>query len=215
MRRLLVIIHFFILPHLCWASLAVEPFIGAGLFFKNANLYYSAPSVGARLGYSRWGLMIGIDVAFANYSPSTHLEQFRTLKPDSAYGGGVNQLLPSSVQSSNNALFDFSVITIGPSVSFDLPLFFDAYASIIYAMANSDSSKTNISLEGAGVKLGVSYLSLPFVSINLEFQALNYFSCKDVSYNQACVDNSNESSFKGMTYIGLVNLSFPINTGWL
>lgn len=202
---------FFIFPHLCWANLSIEPFIGGGLFFKNSKMYY-ASGIGGRIGYSKWGLMMGLDLGLTRYSPSSNFESFVTPQADNKRG--INQVTSVSILSSDSRDFSFLAFTVGPSVSFGLPLFFDAYASLVYALAQSNQDNGNISLDGLGLKLGVAYLSLPFLSINLELQILNYFQCQIQSTRELCKENSPEDKLRDMTYIWLINLSFPISTGF-
>ena len=97
---------------------------------------------------------------------------------------------------------------MGPSIVFGLPLIIDAYASVMWTIASNDKER----LQGAGLKIGASYLSLPFVSVNFELQTINYFSCYSISEGRNCPPNAENL---GQMYMILVYLSSPINTGLL
>ena len=217
MKRFCAVFALIFFSSFCQAGLSIEPFIGVGGFLSNSKLYYVAPSIGSRLGYSRWGLMMGVDAGYTGYSPF-----FRSYEVDQSvnpFQAGVSQVFPSAAKITSNAA-SYDVYYIGPSVSFGLPLFLDAYASLVWSWADSymniSSDQASLTLLGPGLKVGVSYLSLPFLSINLEFQALTFVSCVDSSKEKLCKDYFKKQ--KGLSetiFIGLLNLSVPISTGFL
>ena len=217
MKRFLAVFALMSFSCLCQAGLSIEPFVGVGGFISNSKLYYAAPSIGSRLGYSRWGLMMGVDAGYTNYSPF-----FRSYEVDQSvapFKAGVSQMVPAAAKITSDAA-SYDVYYIGPSVSFGLPLFLDAYASLIWSWADSytgiASSKASLTLSGPGLKVGMSYLSLPFLSINLELQALAFISCIDSSQNKMCKDYfKKQKGLNDTIFIGLLNLSVPISTGFL
>ena len=211
--KLFFIVVVFVLPWAGLAGISVEPYGSYGFAFKNKKLFHLL-SPGARLGYTKWGLMMGVDGGLAYYSPVSISKDVQ-YESKQAASMGFAQLSSPSVTSLNNQDNAFWVITVGPSVSFGLPFIVDAYASLVWAQGSGKDFKKNtkVKIGGAGVKTGISYLNLPFISINLEFQALNYFNC--ITEGEDCKEGSTGASLIGMNYVGLLSVSFPINTGIL
>ena len=181
-------------PSISFAKIHIEPYAGWSLTFTNTdpfnsqvlnntsktlnyvahNKYYTGPAAGMRLGYSKMGVAGGIDFNIA-YLKSLYkgFENFR----------GKETLIPS--------LF-------GLFASYKLPLMFRFYGSFIpLGFVRLVNKNTNTNCKRSwGAKLGVSYISLPYVSINVEYMPLNI---------QACENKSNYSvwSHTGTLYLNL------------
>ena len=113
--------------------------------------FYQGISPGMRLGYSSLGLAVGVDLTVGYWK--------------SVFG---------------NALTSFkdrqTIVPILPGlfVSYKLPLLFRAYASLIpqaSVQLKTKEGDQNCNRSRGG-KLGLSYLSLPFLSVNFEYQPL-------------------------------------------
>ena len=211
--KLFFIVAVFVLPWAAAAGISVEPYGSYGFSFKNQKLFHVL-SPGARLGYTKWGLMMGVDGGLAYYSPVSISNSIQT-KSNQLAGKGFIQLEPPSVTSPGHHSGALWIMTVGPSVSFGLPFIVDAYASLLWINGSGDDldGNTKVQIGGAGVKAGISYLNLPFISVNLEFQALNYFNC--ITQGEVCKKGSYGSTLMGMHYVGLLTVSVPINTGIL
>ena len=153
----------------CLAKFHFEPYAGYGLTFTGSQLFnptedspstsyrhvqegefYHGFSGGARIGYSRLGLAFGLDLTWGRIT------------------GSSNNLTP---------------VLYGAFASYKLPLFFRVYGTLIpghlgqwtlshmYITPRSEDRSTVCAAWGG--KLGVSYLSLPFLSINFEYQPLH------------------------------------------
>ena len=120
--------------------------------------FYQGISPGMRLGYSALGLAVGVDVTWG-YWKSVFSEKFTSFKDKQT----IISLLP------------------GLFASYKLPLLFRAYASLI--------PHANIQIKGEGIsscdkgiakggKIGISYLSLPFLSVNFEYLPLYISGCR-------------------------------------
>lgn len=148
------------------AKIHVEPYLGYSFTFLSSEPikqhqqtteliqtaqegeYFSGISPGIRLGYSSLGLAVGVDASFGWWNSVYSSEDSKTIIPT----------LP------------------GVFASYKLPLFFRAYAVLIpkaYVQIKSPEDILNTTCNGTrGLKLGVSYLSLPFVSVNFEYLPL-------------------------------------------
>ncbi|MCY4512842.1 MAG: hypothetical protein OXB86_04060 [Bdellovibrionales bacterium] len=166
--RFLIIFLFFLFSAPSLAKIHFEPYVGYAVTFtgdKAVNIpessvstsiqkvkegqFYHGPSGGARIGYSRLGLAFGLDFTLSQVTSPTH-----SLTP----------------------------VLFGLFASYKLPLFFRVYASLIpghlglplsYIQKNprypgGESAKCN----AWGGKLGISYLSMPFLSVNFEYQPI-------------------------------------------
>ncbi|MCY4321241.1 MAG: hypothetical protein OXC37_02390 [Bdellovibrionaceae bacterium] len=115
------------------------------------NQFYQGISPGLRVGYSSLGLAVGADITMG-YWKSLFDKNFTSFKDKQT----IIALLP------------------GLFISYKLPLLLRAYASLIpqanvilqTKKGNKNCNKTR------GGKLGLSYLSLPFLSINFEYLPL-------------------------------------------
>ena len=113
--------------------------------------FYQGISPGMRLGYSSLGLAVGVDLTVGYWKSvfgefSTSFGERQTVVP----------ILP------------------GLFVSYKLPLLFRAYASVIpqaRVQLKTKEGDQNCNYSRGG-KLGISYLSLPFLSVNFEYQPL-------------------------------------------
>ena len=166
MKKVCVFCLLFLFSESPLAKFHLEPYIGYGATFtgkplnvsedsistsarniQEGGLYYGV-SGGARVGYSRLGLAFGLDLTFSQMTSSSH-----TLTP----------------------------LLYGVFASYKLPLFFRIYGALIpgrlwqwplsriYTAPRQQNADTT-TCEAWGGKVGISYLSLPFLSINFEYQ---------------------------------------------
>lgn len=125
---------------------------GKAILYLSEGRIYSGLSSGMRVGYSSLGLAVGLDMNLG-YWRSMYKEKFTPFH-------GEEIIVP---------------ILPGIFVSYKLPLFFRAYATFIpkahvqFKNQKGDSQNCNRSM---GAKMGVSYLSLPFLSVNFEYMPL-------------------------------------------
>ena len=139
------------------AELHVEPYVGLSMVYTNksptvnvSNLinsqYWTGPNMGIRLGYSSLGLAVGGDVAVGRWS---------------ALGKNTDGTL--------------TPILPGLFVSYKLPLLLKLYAvGIPHSWVSASSNTNKKSCRGRGVKLGFSWISFPFLSVNLEYMPLHF-----------------------------------------
>ena len=113
--------------------------------------FYQGISPGMRLGYSSLGLSVGVDFTWG-YWKSVFGENFTSFKDR------------QTIISLLSGLF----------VSYKLPLLFRAYASLIPQAGVQIKTKEGSQgcNKSRGGKLGLSYLSLPFLSVNFEYLPL-------------------------------------------
>ena len=188
---LLFLTGFFFTP-LSSAKIHMEPYAGWSLTFTNSapiaretfnktnsaikyartGRYYTGPTAGMRLGYSSLGLAVGVDLNLG-YWKSLYKEESK----DSRNKETIVPTLP------------------GLFVSYKLPVLFRAYATLIpYARVQLENEQTNLTCsKSKGVKLGISYLSLPFISVNFEYMPLHIYG-----------DNCNTMSHTGTAYVNFV-----------
>ena len=146
------------------AKLHVEPYAGFSLSWTTGKKsgpdvttasgitalingpYYAGPNMGMRIGYSSLGFAVGGDFALGRWM-AVGTNRKESLTP----------FLP------------------GLFVSYKLPMLFKLYAvGIPYASAQAVSGEHKKTCLTQGVKLGGSYISLPFLSINLEYMPLHF-----------------------------------------
>ena len=150
-----------------FAKWHIEPYAGLNLTFTSSKNILSNPSVrttqstiregelyggfipGIRLGYSSMGLAVGGDFSVGRWY---------ALGPDTPRKN-ITPLLP------------------GLFVSYKLPAFLRFYLTLIpytFVYISDPARQVNNQLcnNSRGAKLGVSYISLPFLSINLEYLPL-------------------------------------------
>ena len=159
-----------------FSKVHIEPYIGWSLTYTNKRplqkdiltsgsqsfqyftegRYYSGPTPGMRLGYSSLGLALGFDFTFGNWisiyrNNKDNVESFTNKET-------IRPILP------------------GLFVSYKLPLLFRAYASLIpqapIQFTSADEQESSYCKESRGLKLGLSYLSIPFISVNFEYLPL-------------------------------------------
>ena len=141
--------------------------------YLNEGKYYHGVAGGMRLGYSSLGLAVGADFSLG-YWTSLYKEN---LTPSQ----GKETIIP---------------YLPGLFVSYKLPLLFRAYATFIPHTRVQFSDQNNTSKycnSSRGVKLGLSYFSLPFISINVEYLPL-YISG----------DNCQAWSHTGTAYVNFI-----------
>ena len=174
--KILLIFTGLVFTPLSLAKIHIEPYVGWGWTFTNSRplikktltatndyinegRHYSGLTTGMRLGYSSLGLAVGLDFT-VGYWFSLYKEGFVPFRNQET----ITPILP------------------GLFVSYKLPLLFRAYASLIpQASVRFSSQEEEVSRtcnKSRGAKLGVSYLSLPFLSVNFEYLPL-YISGQD------------------------------------
>ena len=167
--KILLCISTFFFFFLSWAKFHIEPYVGLSATYTNSRpliqksseavqflkegRYYAGLTPGMRLGYSSLGLAVGLDMSVSHLR-SLYKENFQAFKNQET----LNFYLP------------------GLFVSYKFPLLLRAYATLIpQAITQLKSHKEEKNLyckQSRGVKLGISYLSLPFLSVNLEYLPL-------------------------------------------
>ncbi len=165
--RYFLIFFFLIISFPSLAKIHIEPYAGYGFTIISKNppskeivsnighsvdyfidgKKYSNLTGGLRLGYRSIGLALGVDMSMSIW---------KSLK-------GSNTVTP---------------ITSGVFASYNLPLLFRAYGVLtpplfnVVSIQNEDADTPLLCKQASGVKLGLSYLSIPFLSINFEYQSL-------------------------------------------
>ncbi|MDE0151523.1 MAG: hypothetical protein OXK80_03360 [Bdellovibrionales bacterium] len=210
MFRLLFLLILF--PFFAYASISIEPYVGGGL--AGFGELHSGFSVGGRLGYKNWGLTSGVDVSYSQFQAFNIGQTVNSglCKKDRSVRGleqVVSPFCDENIEQTPENMYN--IVSVGPSISFGLPLIIDAYASITWSWADKQirNIQKSFALSGPGAKLGVSYLSLPFLQVNLEVQGF-ILSCN--SMDNECQEQNNITKPIWMTQI---YLSFPISTGLL
>ncbi len=203
----------FLFPLCTQASISLEPYVGGGLAYSGE--LSSGFSVGSRVGYKNWGLTLGADISYSQFHTFDIGQEINNNICDSNQGKfGVAQtaLIPCDEDVQQDPLRVYSIISVGPSVSFGLPLIIDAYASLTWSWVDKKISKFQQSffLSGPGMKIGVSYLSLPFLQLNLELQGL-LLNCNSSDTECQEQDSNRTNPF----FIGQLYISIPISTGFL
>lgn len=163
-KRLFIFLSLLFTP-LSWAKIHIEPYAGWSFMYASSTSlaeetfdansvikmlsegkYYAGPTAGMRLGYSSLGLAVGADFTFGKWESVLNEDSIKT------------PALP------------------GLFISYKLPLLFRAYATLIPYTHVELNSKTEDNLtckESRGAKFGISYLSLPFISVNFEYMPLH------------------------------------------
>ena len=173
LRNLFLLITLILFSPLGFAKVHIEPYIGWSLTYTNKRplqkeilssglksfqyfkegRYYSGPTPGMRLGYSSLGLAVGLDFTFGNWL-SIYRENFVSFTNQET----IRPILP------------------GLFVSYKLPLLFRAYATLIphapVQFTSKNEQESTYCKESRGLKIGLSYLSLPFLSVNFEYLPL-------------------------------------------
>lgn len=157
---------------LAQAKIHIEPYAGWSWTFTNSNpikqdtvegvtstvkyldggRHYTGPSAGMRIGYSSLGLAVGVDFTVGRWT-SFYKEGFKEFRGKE----NITALLP------------------GLFVSYKLPLLFRAYASLLPHSPvhfTNEEGYSRSCKQSRGMKLGLSYLSLPFISVNFEYMPL-------------------------------------------
>ena len=156
------------------AKIHLEPYASAGVSYSK-KLSRSSPlfmnyAGGARAGFSFLLVKAGLDLSYNYYSgeslgfPNVVINQ----PPQSR---GFSQADDSASITYSKAGKAFKPFNIGVFGAFDLPLLFDLYASLFYSAGGKQGA---LSYPGWGMKAGLSYLSIPWISLNLEALWANY-----------------------------------------
>lgn len=200
----------FLFPLFAQAGIAIEPYVGGGLAYFGEM--HSGFSIGSRVGYRKWGLTSGVDVSYSQFHVFDLSEKaVRKVCDNTQNTIGVAKInIPFCDQDTKqNPMHFYNIISVGPSVSFGLPLILDAYASLTWSWVDKkmNSIDKSFPLSGPGAKIGISYLNLPFLQLNIEVQAL-ILSCG--SMDEKCQEQNNMTNpiLMGQAYI-----SIPIDTG--
>lgn len=158
------------------AGFLVEPFLGFGFGSaeytsgsRTADNTYSGPQVGARLGYTTFGFMGGLEYRKTSGS----------LSYDKHSGGGT--------WGSSGTDQDYSGTEIGAFIGYELPILLRAYVGYTFNTKweldknGAWIGAANDELSGNTTTLGVGFTGLPFVSLNVEFRMIELDTYKDVS----------------------------------
>ena len=179
-----------------WAKFHIEPYLGYSFTIVNqekfslqafrqkntlekiqgisdqvgTSSYYHGITPGMRLGYSALNLAVGLDLSFAYWS--------------SFYKKGIENF--SGKQ-------DIIPVLPGLFASYKLPLLFRAYASLIpIGMVSIQTEDINKRCNKTqAFKVGLSYLSLPLLSINIEYlpMYINGSDCNSWSHTATIYGN--------------------------
>lgn len=168
------------------AGLYLEPYVGYAIGSSEGTVTIESVGVstvdsdekvtafGGKVGYSILGLAFGADYAKLSYD--------------------------SDDKTSDNLDTESDETHLGAFVQYTLPILFKVSATyILNAKSKSDESESN----GKGLKIGVGFTGLPFVSINLDLITLNY---DDVD-----VDGVTVSSADVDTKLTMLSVSLPLD----
>ena len=186
--------------------LQIEPYVGYGVMVVNekpldikeikitesidyvtSSKYYQGILGGLRLGYSNLGLSLGLDVTAGrlNHDKSTLATLF--------YGPYISYKLPLLFRIYGTLIVP-KLLNLSGLKSFD-----NILSRMLIFPKNKDDLQEKITCDIAGgVKVGVSYLSIPFLSINFEYQPLR-ISGEDCGSNKG---------FWTQTLTAYLNLTF-------
>lgn len=183
-------------PSLCFGKIYIEPYLGysftiiakeqfsrdfakaqgstekalTALSHIDDMSYYHGITPGTRLGYSYLNFAVGVDFNAGYWK--------------SLYKSGLNDF--ANMQT-------VVPVMAGFFASYKLPLLFRAYATFIPPIAHLTIKTQDVSSTckaSQGLKLGVSYLSLPFLSINMEYLPMKLGgSCDSWSYTGTIYGN--------------------------
>ena len=158
------------------AGLLLEPYLGyivsggGDAKFSSGgstwDLDYSGLQLGGRLGFSKLGLMAGLDYSFGSHE----------------------------VESTSGATTfkdDVDRDQLGFFVGYQFPMMLRVWGTYFFNAA-SEGTQTGDHLfentdefSGSGMALGVGYTGLPFLSINLEYRTFDYDEWKSNGVDQA------------------------------
>ena len=180
-----------ICPPFSQSQMHIEPYVGLSFTFVDSNSsiqefssqtakainhlkegkYYGGFIPGVRIGYSFNGLAVGGDFSMGRWT-SLYKEDF----------------VPFYSQETITAIMP------GLFVSYKLPLFVRFYAALIPKAPVQFASQKNGSRfcnKSKGAKIGVSYISLPFVNINFEYLPLHIYdeNCSSWTHTGAVYAN--------------------------
>ena len=180
-----------VFPSLSLSKIHIEPYVGLNFTFVNSNSsikefsnqtvktishlkegkYYGGFIPGVRVGYSFNGLAVGGDFSVGRWI-SLYKENFVSFYSQET----ITAIMP------------------GLFVSYKLPLFVRLYAALIPKAPVQFASQRNGSRfcnKSKGVKIGVSYISLPFVNINFEYLPLHIYdkNCSSWTHTGAVYAN--------------------------
>ena len=187
---------FLLIPCFSLAKFHIEPYLGYSLtlvsqekfsieaFRKKNNIetikaiseevgknsYYHGITPGMRLGYSSLNFAVGLDLNFAYWT--------------SLYKQGVKNFYNQQV---------IMPVLPGMFVSYKLPLLFRAYATLVpigtVSIQTQDVYKSCTRTQA--MKIGLSYLSLPFLSVNFEYlpMYINGSECRSWSHTATVYGN--------------------------
>ncbi|MBC6415790.1 MAG: hypothetical protein GDA46_05300 [Bdellovibrionales bacterium] len=147
--KLFIFLIFF--SQLSFSKVHLESYLGYSFTLMDANFLnknsFHGLTPGLRLGYSSLGLATGVDFNVGIWKP------FDWKKPLSYSSDFVTPVF------------------LGLFLSYKLPLFFRVYSTVIPMVLNLTDKNSSFYCESntQALKIGFSYLSLPFLSINFEW----------------------------------------------
>ncbi|ATH08130.1 hypothetical protein BIY24_09260 [Halobacteriovorax marinus] len=174
--KIISLFTFLVLSSNSFAGILVEPFIGYGIGSAEyttgsltADAKNTGPQFGARLGYTAFGFMGGLEYRKSSGS----------LSYDKHTGGGT--------WTNSGVDQDYSGTEIGAFLGYELPILLRAYVGYTFNTKwefdknGAWIGAANDELSGNTTTLGVGFTGLPFVSLNLEFRMIELDKYKDVS----------------------------------
>ncbi len=189
-------------------SIYMEPYLGGGLSYSRISAddnlstppqYFSRNlSFGWRAGYEFFNMRGGLDIFHNRHYTSSGFNMFSVVVQKPQTNKGFSQAGDSVSIQYSRITDNFNPTSIGLFGAIDLPFLFDFYGTFFYSFGK----KGSLTHHGPGVKVGVSYLSLFFVQLNIELQFTHY-SCP----NTECL----QSSFNMGSLLFLVSVPFSTN----
>lgn len=150
MILIVVMVFFFQLSQNAKAAFYLEPFVGIMVNSEfeqgNDDGDISGSQVGARVGWTRMGLSLGLD------------------------GRRVSSNFDSSTGDA-----DYTATQAGFFIGYEFPILLRVWANYVFSSNASNDDDSDVKLtEGSGYTLGVGYKALPFLSVNLEIFSTDY-----------------------------------------
>jgi len=202
-KYIIVILSFLVLIPLSQAKLYLEPYGSIGTFYSGSGAeaeffnesFFLTYSLGTRLGYSVMNLSAGLDLFWTHHNFSTYIgtDKVNNRPVNEKFKIGTNVRL-------EDPDFEFKPLSIGVFASIDLPLLFNIYGTVFYAFGNKRFKTDTVNYNGAGLKLGTSYLAY-YVQLKMEFNWAYYNCATDII---GCKGNINVTGV-------MLSASVPIN----
>lgn len=196
------------------AELLVEPYIGGQLNWNRTaspGIYFGLPSFGAKIGVNKFGFTLGTELSYTRLTSFSSLRSSNCLT-GSDLGEQGFEGVQNPIQEACETSYDYQpyhLVQVGLAGAAKLPFVIDAYGAILFVQAINERASYN----GIGLKAGISYFTLPFISINLELQITNFFSCSLVSDDQSASTPCDLSESQPNSFLtGILSVSMPIKT---